>query len=317
MSLLPGVPAARLRAPDFFCIGAEKCGTTWLWRMFRNHPDIGVPEVKELRYLTYRHLWGRRRAFERATAEFSLNRQRLWRLQTELRMALGSDRSYLRVFGAMEARKVVGDMTPQYCMLSEAGIGHMRRLAPEAKIILLMRDPVARAISGGKMRLVAEGAALSEAALLERAMQPFQLEMSRYSRMLERFEAAFPGRVFTGFMEEIVEQPRPLLRRLCRFLGVDPAAAAFSGVRRVANPGVAFRPGPTLREEVYAALREEYDLLGRRFPEQVARWQAAHAVPQAVAAGAPGAAVPAGDDRGSQEGRGATGRSERAGKGWA
>lgn len=37
------------RAPDFYGIGAEKCGTTWLWQMFRDHPEIGVTLPKELR----------------------------------------------------------------------------------------------------------------------------------------------------------------------------------------------------------------------------------------------------------------------------
>ena len=37
------------RRPDFIGIGAEKAGTTWLWRMLMDHPDVGVPAVKELR----------------------------------------------------------------------------------------------------------------------------------------------------------------------------------------------------------------------------------------------------------------------------
>ena len=44
------------RAPDFFCIGSEKCGTTWLWEMLRDHPDVGVPLPKELRYFASIHI---------------------------------------------------------------------------------------------------------------------------------------------------------------------------------------------------------------------------------------------------------------------
>ena len=32
-----------LDAPDFIGIGAPRCGTTWVYRMFRLHPEIWIP----------------------------------------------------------------------------------------------------------------------------------------------------------------------------------------------------------------------------------------------------------------------------------
>ena len=42
------------RFPDFLCIGAQKAGTTWLYDNLKKHPDLGLPDVKELHYFDSR-----------------------------------------------------------------------------------------------------------------------------------------------------------------------------------------------------------------------------------------------------------------------
>src|SRR5271163_2195144 len=39
------------RVPDFFIVGSPRTGTTSLHRMLRSHPQIYMPELKELRFL--------------------------------------------------------------------------------------------------------------------------------------------------------------------------------------------------------------------------------------------------------------------------
>ena len=38
------------RLPDFFILGGMKCGTTSLFNYLAQHPDILLPEEKELHY---------------------------------------------------------------------------------------------------------------------------------------------------------------------------------------------------------------------------------------------------------------------------
>jgi hypothetical protein len=40
--------------PNFLIIGAEKAGTTWLYDRLKRHPDIFMPEVKEIHYFNSR-----------------------------------------------------------------------------------------------------------------------------------------------------------------------------------------------------------------------------------------------------------------------
>ncbi len=44
------------KLPNFLIIGAQKSGTTWLWNEIRQHPDIFMPEHKELHYLVVMEL---------------------------------------------------------------------------------------------------------------------------------------------------------------------------------------------------------------------------------------------------------------------
>ena len=41
---------ARVPFPDFLGIGAQKAGTTWLHENLRRHPELFLPEEKELHY---------------------------------------------------------------------------------------------------------------------------------------------------------------------------------------------------------------------------------------------------------------------------
>ncbi|RYJ02932.1 MAG: sulfotransferase, partial [Actinomycetales bacterium] len=46
-------------APTFLCIGAQKCGTTWLASAVAQHPEVGTGRKKEL------HFFDQRAAYER------------------------------------------------------------------------------------------------------------------------------------------------------------------------------------------------------------------------------------------------------------
>ena len=41
--------------PDFLCVGAQKAGTSWLYRQLEPHPDFWMPPLKELHYLDSLH----------------------------------------------------------------------------------------------------------------------------------------------------------------------------------------------------------------------------------------------------------------------
>jgi len=39
--------------PDFIGVGMAKCGSTWVTQILQEHPDIFIPEKKELNFFIY------------------------------------------------------------------------------------------------------------------------------------------------------------------------------------------------------------------------------------------------------------------------
>lgn len=107
---------------DFFICGVQKGGTTALARFLGHHPDLALPEAKELHFFDDESIAWCAPDYERLHAPFTgVSRQRRW-----------------------------GEATPIYSYWPRA----MERLAtynPHAKLILLLRHPAFRAWSHWRM----------------------------------------------------------------------------------------------------------------------------------------------------------------------
>lgn len=98
---------------DFICIGANKSGTTWLYEMVRQHPEICVSKVKEPHFYSHNYDKG---------YEWYFN---LWK--TEINQKTGEfSTTYFNSVLALD--RIVKDN-------------------PDVKIVLLLRDPLSRAYS--------------------------------------------------------------------------------------------------------------------------------------------------------------------------
>lgn len=115
---------AGLRAlPDFLVIGAQRCGTSSLYTYLGRHPRV-VPSLrKEVEYFSTRFGEG----------------ERWYRAHFPLRARLAA--SSLR-----GSRLQTFEATPDYLLDPRAPV-RAAKLLPRAKIVVLVRDPVARAYS--------------------------------------------------------------------------------------------------------------------------------------------------------------------------
>lgn len=113
---------------NFLLIGAQKGGTTWLADMLRQHPEVFVPETKEL------HFYSNRDNFDLGYAD------------------------YFRHFQGSEHFKRVGEATPNYfwpCASEQesssprfmSAVDKISQDLPDIKLLLSLRDPIRRAIS--------------------------------------------------------------------------------------------------------------------------------------------------------------------------
>lgn len=193
--------------PNFLIIGAQKAGTNWLKAMLRQHPEVFI-SAAEIHYFNNRYL-------DRTTA---------W---------------YAEHFAAAGAKKAVGEKTPNYLWVNrpatQANVSdvHLRihRLLPDAKLIMLLRNPVERAISGYNL-LVRRGAIspLARADELFAEAKRHSVErygvigMGMYFRQITTYREVFkPEQMLVlCFEEDVVAHPRAGVRKVCRFLDIDP-----------------------------------------------------------------------------------------------
>ena len=183
---------SRLCLPDFLGIGAQKSGTTWLAQNLRCHPEVYLPESKELHY-------------------FNQNFHR-------------SLQSYSELFVAA-ADKTKGEITPAYTMLSRSRIKTVYRLMPNVRLFFMMRNPIERAWSQAMMELVKrKGKELTDVPhdeFITFFRSDHSLLRGDYERSINNWLSVFPeNQLLIGFFEEISSDPKSLLLRVFEHLGV-------------------------------------------------------------------------------------------------
>lgn len=190
----------------FTCIGAGKAGTTWLWSALRGHPDVFLPEIKELHYFS-------REAFEDPSIRNpNFDKPISW---------------YHRFFQPAQPDQLCGDFSPSYLFGSDAA----ERIAAynaKMKIIVLLRDPVERTFSH---YLFAQQRGLFKNLSFEAALEqlPFIADQSEYGRLLTPYFRLFPRQQICVLQfEQLKRDPAALLATVEEFLGIrqwsDPAS---------------------------------------------------------------------------------------------
>jgi hypothetical protein len=270
--------------PCFLGIGAQKAGTTWLHAMLSAHNELWLPHRKEIHYfdrkypswsrqtagrhrpargLIVRRVLGRVRRL-RATRAFPSLTSISWRnLKWDFRYFFGewTDQWYESLFRAAGDR-MPGEITPAYSCLDAQAIAAVKTLLPNAKLILLLRDPVDRAWSHAKMELGTYAAQSRLAGVDANFIAHFASPASRlrgdYIGMIERWTRSYgQSRLFVGFYDDILADPVGLLKRIFRFLGVDASEASIPRSARTAVNAGARDPIPLhlhrLLASIYAA----------------------------------------------------------------
>lgn len=178
-----------MRPPDLVGIGAQKAGTTWWWELVLAHPHFSPPinGVKEQHYFDL----FRTAAFdERAIAR------------------------YHDLFAALPEQRT-GEWTPRY--LSDYWVAPLlRRAAPDAKIVVVLRDPVERYRSG--VAHVVQRGGVFDASAADDAFG-----RGLYGRHLERWLQHWPSnQILVLQYEQCCRDPAANLRRTYEFAGLDP-----------------------------------------------------------------------------------------------
>jgi hypothetical protein len=239
--------AAGHALPQFIILGAQRSGTTTLYKWIAQHPQVVPGTEKELRFFD--------RNFQKGVSWY--------RLHFPTRRKLGSDR-------------ITGEATPYYLFHPRAP-ERIHRVLPDVKMIALLRNPVERAVSHyfREVHLGHEDRPIEEALLIEESrLQPELERMQKdefyfseihhqksyktrgvYADQLKRYFDLFERRqLLVLSSEEYFADPEKALRVIFSFLEIN---AGFLPRKVVPQD----TPGRVLgvSDSVYEALQKYFE----------------------------------------------------------
>jgi hypothetical protein len=194
-----------VRLPTFLIIGAAKAGTSTLYASLSRHRDVFMPAVKEPHFFSF--LAGAPRpepGFIPADV-----------------IAFRTIEEYATLFApAPSSAKAIGEASTGYlCTRGAAAVIHAH--LPDARLIVLLRDPAERAWSDYRMSLqYGYGAGDFDAYAKRNAGL---LACGRYARLLRAYLKVFPAdQLLILFTEDLAEDPAEVIARVCDHIGVEP-----------------------------------------------------------------------------------------------
>jgi len=261
-------------------VGAQKAGTTWLYRYLESSPEFVAGYRKEYHVFDTLDLpsesWTRNRIITLAEGALADVREgRPADAAVLHRMSMyGNPAFYYDYFAALlrkdPHRHVTADLTPAYALLPVKRLEEIRREFDARGVrtvpIFLMRDPVDRIGSQIRMQLQRSkepGDATPETRVLERYAEPAYSSRSEYHHTIDALDAAFGDSVHYAFYERLFTEES--VAAVCDSVGIAMHPPDLD-VRRN-ETGVEAPVSESTTRQVATHLSEVYRRVADRFPD--------------------------------------------------
>jgi hypothetical protein len=206
--------------PNFFVVGAGRCGTTSLHQFLGQHPDVFVCGRKSPNHFAA-HV-----------------PQPAWETPVARAMAgqwVADAGTYGSLFDGVTTEHAVGDVSPVYLQALDVP-RRIHHAHPGARIIAILRDPVERAHSHfvGRQRDGIETSGSFEERVERELASPLPDEVAfghvlgcgRYHHFLAPYVERFGrDRVKVVLHDDLVTDPLAVMKEIFTFLDVDPGFA--------------------------------------------------------------------------------------------
>jgi hypothetical protein len=203
--------------PNFFVVGAPKAGTTSLYNYLDQHREIYMSPVKEPNYFAdeIRH--------ENFTDEMR-------RMDGPTGGPIAAWADYTRLFQNVNGEKAIGEASVCY-LWSKTAPANIAAKCPEARIVMVLRNPVDRAFAQYRHMLTFAKSRVSFGEHLDAffssnnkqigKLYPF-LEFGLYHEQVKRYLTSFPrDRIQIWFYEDYLQNPLAMLQQIFQFLEVN------------------------------------------------------------------------------------------------
>jgi hypothetical protein len=218
--------------PDFIGVGTQRSGTTWWQRLLRDHPAIRLPRNKKKEQHFF-DKFGRR----------PMEQSDIVRYHDLFPRAPG---------------ELSGEWTPRY-MRDIWGPRVLSQAAPDAKLLVMFRDPVERYRSGVLHTSAREPGRVTT------LLSTDAVDRGRYASQLKRLYDYFDAeQVLVMQYEQCVQDPMQHYRRTLEFIGTPKADHVPEDLTRTRGTATKSRREPIwddLREALVRTLEDEVEEL--------------------------------------------------------
>ncbi len=191
------------KMPEFIIIGAAKSGTTALYEYLVEHPDVFMSPIKEINFFAWDSS-GVKSIFGNKPNNY---------------FPVKSISKYQGIFAKAKAGKVCGEASPLY-LESATAAKKIHEAIPNAKIIVILRNPADRAFSDYCMQIRHSYTEKS----VEEGLAPdsHSVQGGNYYTMLKQYYDIFPSEnILVLKFEDLKNNPGKQAQKLFGFIGVN------------------------------------------------------------------------------------------------
>ena len=190
--------------PNLFVVGAPRAGTTSLWAYLGQNPDVLMARMKEPNFFT--------------------------KMRPRRFPGVKDEREYLELFATGGTARYRGEASPNY-LSDPATPARIKEASPNARILAILREPVARTYSDywRRVRHGGERRAFLEVVRSELRSGPgptSYVGRSLYAGQVERYLRVFGDAMHVTVFDDLVTDVRATVRKILEFLELDPSFAA-------------------------------------------------------------------------------------------
>lgn len=214
--------------PDFLLIGPPQSGADTLKAALKTSPAVWFPPLDNIlafhpsfqlvRFLTLKKMIKREIPFP------LLNLR--WLMRYFFRLA-PSLKWYGTLFQTKEEGLIKGEFSDEYSTLPYDGAEKMHRIIPNAKIVLMVRNPIDRSYADIRKRFANHPtmpfSSMTKRQLVAAMNNDWAITHSGVQNALDSWNVFFPrDQMFIGFYEDLVINPHSFYQKLFAFLGLPP-----------------------------------------------------------------------------------------------
>lgn len=222
--------------PNFLAVGVPKAGTSSLYSYLKEHPEVYLPEQKELHFFTNKTL---QENTEGPGDKLALN------------TVIKKEEDYMALYNGLKNQTVSGDISPSYFFFADQAIPAIKEnLGDDIKIIITLRDPIGRAFSNylHQKRLLHEELTFDQAILNEEKRKKdgfgdfwrYKEQSLYYEKCIKYIEAFGKENVKIILFEDLIQNTEKEVKDIYTFLKVDNTFKP-SNINEVFNKGGVYK----------------------------------------------------------------------------